>query len=204
MQTVVKKLSELTRNPKNIRKHSEKQIAEYVRSVEMFGQTRPMVVDENGLILAGNGLYDALVKMGREEADCYVYVGLSESQKDKLMLADNKVFELGISDLDTIETVIKGLGDDLDVPGYDDHVLELITQTVTEATKSVEDYGKVEPIKPENVVERPSASTYGETEAQVAQTSEVPYEHSEPPVENEVSSNKRVIVCPRCGERICL
>ena len=36
------------------------QIKEMIRSLNQFGQTRPMVVDEQGNILVGNGLYMAL------------------------------------------------------------------------------------------------------------------------------------------------
>jgi len=205
MQTVVKQLSELTRNPKNIRKHSDKQIEEYIRSVQMFGQTRPMVVDENGLILAGNGLYDALTRMGVETADCYVFDNLTPSQKDKLMLADNKVFELGISDLDTIEEVVRGLGDDLDVPGYDDHVLELITATVAEATRAVTEYGKIEPASEPERQEKPIQASYGETAEQAQAKGEIPYAPAEQKVEQTPTGvEERYIVCPHCGEKICL
>ena len=93
-----KKLSELHHPEKNIRKHTAKQITEYVRSIQMFGQIRPLVVDEIGTILTGNGLYDALSSMGIETADCYVISGLTDKQKTKLMLADNKVYELGAND----------------------------------------------------------------------------------------------------------
>ena len=58
------------------------------------------MVDEDGVILAGNGLYDALVTMQAEKADCYVVTGLTDVQKKKLMLADNRVYELGMTDTD--------------------------------------------------------------------------------------------------------
>ena len=38
-----KKLSELHKPARNIRRHSEKQLAEYVRSIKMFGQVKPLV-----------------------------------------------------------------------------------------------------------------------------------------------------------------
>lgn len=56
-----KKLSELHKPARNIRRHSEKQLAEYVRSIKMFGQVKPLVVAEDGEIIAGNGLYEALL-----------------------------------------------------------------------------------------------------------------------------------------------
>ena len=49
-------MSELTLSEKNVRMHTQTQLKEFVRSIEMFGQYRPIVVDETGTILAGNGL----------------------------------------------------------------------------------------------------------------------------------------------------
>ena len=65
MKIVKKKLMDLRHPEKNVRIHSDKQITEFKRSIEMFGQIRPIVIDEAGTILAGNGLYDALTAMGQ-------------------------------------------------------------------------------------------------------------------------------------------
>lgn len=59
MKITVKKLSELHKPAHNIRRHSEKQLTEYIRSIEMFGQVKPLVVAEDGEIIAGNGLYES-------------------------------------------------------------------------------------------------------------------------------------------------
>lgn len=90
MKVISKPLSELRMIEKNIRRHPEKQIKEYVRSLKMFGQVKPVVIDETGQILAGNGLFEALQSMGAETCQCYVMEGLSPAQKKKLMLADNR------------------------------------------------------------------------------------------------------------------
>ena len=88
------KLTDLKKPERNVRKHTDKQMVEYVRSLDMFGQIRPLVVDEDHVIIAGNGLYDALMKQGADTADCYVVTGLTDKEKKKLMLADTKIFEL--------------------------------------------------------------------------------------------------------------
>lgn len=92
MKQLTLKLSELVRPERNIRIHTEKQLEEFERSVRMFGQIRPIVVDEKNTILAGNGLYETLLRMGEEQALVYKYEDLTESQKKKLMIADNKIF----------------------------------------------------------------------------------------------------------------
>lgn len=126
MNITVKKLAELHKPAHNIRRHSDKQITEYIRSIEMFGQVKPLVVAEDGEIIAGNGLYEALLRMGRETCDCYVMVGLTDVQKKKLMMADNKVYELGFTDVDAIEELVKELDGDVDVPGWDADLLDMV------------------------------------------------------------------------------
>lgn len=81
MNVTRKPLSELRRPERNVRMHTDKQLKEFRRSVEMFGQIRPIVVDEAGVILAGNGLYETLLSMGHTEADCYVVSGLTEARR---------------------------------------------------------------------------------------------------------------------------
>jgi ParB-like chromosome segregation protein Spo0J len=87
MKITKKKLSELRKPERNSRMHPEKQMRELRRSVEMFGQIRPLVVDEHNTILAGNGLFDTLLSLDWQDADCYVVNGLSDAEKKKLMLA---------------------------------------------------------------------------------------------------------------------
>lgn len=67
MKIISMKLADLKQPEKNVRIHTEKQLQEFQRSVEMFGQIRPIVVDENNVIMAGNGLYDTLLRMGKEK-----------------------------------------------------------------------------------------------------------------------------------------
>ena len=64
MNVVKMPLSTLKRPERNVRMHTEKQLKEFERSVSMFGQIRPIVVDDERTILAGNGLYETLLRMG--------------------------------------------------------------------------------------------------------------------------------------------
>lgn len=207
MQTVKMKLAELHKTEKNIRKHSEKQIREYVRSLEMFGQIRPLVVTEDGEILVGNGMYEALQSMGKEDCDVYIVTGLTEAQKRKLMLADNKVYELGITSLDALDDILPDLGDDFDVPGYDANLLELLVANPLDANKEIERYGQ----------EKPQVTSENEdVVVQYSQVGESQYEPPvrsadggfEPPVQREAESpaekERDYIICPHCGEKIWL
>ena len=71
MNVTTKRLDALKHPKKNVRIHSEQQIRELKRSLEKFGQTRAIVVDEDDTILIGNGLYEAMVSLGYQEATVY-------------------------------------------------------------------------------------------------------------------------------------
>ena len=107
MKLEVVKLSDLKPLENNVRKHSDKQIDELIKSVEQFGQTRAMVIDEDNNILIGNGLYFALLKMNKPDAQCYRKTGLTEVQKKKLILSDNKIYGLGSDDYEQINNYIQ-------------------------------------------------------------------------------------------------
>lgn len=142
MEITVKRLSDLHPAPKNVRRHTDKQIVEYIRSLEMFGQIKPVIADEYGEIIAGNGLYQALVQMGKETCDCYILSGLSDKQKKKLMLADNRVYELGITDMDAFDDIIRELGGDIDVPGWDEDLLAMMNAASEDVDEIVSSYGR--------------------------------------------------------------
>lgn len=143
MNVVKLPLGELRKPERNVRLHSNKQISEFKRSVEMFGQIRPIVVDESHTILAGNGLFDALKALGRTDADCYVVTGLTAAEKKKLMLADNRIFNLGIDDVQAFDDIIAELEGDVDIPGYDPELLRTITADVDIADDIICGYGTI-------------------------------------------------------------
>ena len=69
MEVIKVALDSLELLEKNPRKHSQLQIQELKRSVEMFGQIRPLIIDENNVVLAGNGLLTAMRELGKAEGD---------------------------------------------------------------------------------------------------------------------------------------
>ena len=142
MEVVTRKVAELKFIERNTRIHSKKQISEYVRSLKMFGQFRPMIIDENNVVLAGNGLLAALKKMGAETADCYVMAGLSEQEKRKLMLADNKIFQLGEDDTFAFEETISELNGDVNIPGYGSELLQNLTADLKAIDNAMENADK--------------------------------------------------------------
>ena len=200
MQVTKLPLSELKHPERNTRMHTDKQIAEFKRSVEMFGQIRPIVVDENYVMLAGNGLYDTLLAMGRTEADCYVVTGLSEKEKKKLMLADNRIFDLGVDDMDAFDALIAELGDDLDVPGYDEELLQSLIADSEEIDEIMSSYGLVDEGKKEELAS--AAETYRKEEA--AREAAPAAKDNNVPGTEEGQPVGKYVVCPKCGEKVWL
>lgn len=145
MKTVKMKIDDLKHPEKNVRRHPEKQIKEMQRSIEKFGQYRPVVVDENNIILAGNGLVMALRGMGREEVDVLKYDNLSENDKKKLMIADNQTASLGVDDYAAVEELLKSLDGDYDVPGYDEDAIKLLVEDAEAVVESIQSYGVYTP-----------------------------------------------------------
>ena len=221
MKVIKKKLSELRRPKKNVRNHSIKQIEEFKRSVQMFGQIRPIVIDEDNVILAGNGLFMALEALGRTEADCYVAAGLTEAGKKKLMLADNRIFNLGVDDLQAFEEIILELDHDFDIPGYDADLLETLVIDVGAADTLMGGYGIISDDTKQEM-ER-AGERYAKEDQSFADAADriIPTQSESPHSiagtdspslpEEAVSAladqpdlPQRFMLCPKCGEKIWL
>jgi len=199
MKVIKKKLAELKSPEKNLRLHTEKQIAEFKRSVTMFGQIRPIVIDENNVMLCGNGLHQTLTELGWTEADCHIVTDLSESQKKKLMLADNRIFDLGVDDMAAFDEFILDLKDDLDIPGFDEDILKSFIMDHSDADELISEYGLVPDDRAEEM--RQTAERYEEREAEAMNNAEQVMPGEPPTTEDDT---RKFILCPKCGERIWL
>lgn len=79
------------------------------KSILQCDYIAPIVVDEDGVILAGHTRYLALHQLGYEAIDVVVKEGLSDEQKRKYRLLDNKTAELADWDLPLLEEELDGL-----------------------------------------------------------------------------------------------
>lgn len=206
MEVITMKLSELVKPEKNVRIHTEQQLKEFERSVTMFGQIRPIVVDENNVIMAGNGLYDTLLQMGKETADVYKYEDLTENQKKKLMIADNKIFSLGIENLDTLNSFLEDLQGDLDIPGFDEEILKQMVSEAEDITEKLSEYGTLDDEEIQNIKENAVRNEQKIQQAEAAQdgTHEPTPVQEEPQTDDETADIKKFVICPKCGEKIWL
>ena len=88
------KTSDLTPDAANARLHDRRNLDAIKASLEAFGQTRPLVVTEAGLVLAGNGTLAAALELGWKTIDVTRVPFASEAEARAFALADNRTGEL--------------------------------------------------------------------------------------------------------------
>jgi len=76
---------------RNARTHSKTQIKQIVASIREFGFTNPILIDPDGVIIAGHGRLRAARELSLNEVPTITLAGLAEAQKRALRLADNKI-----------------------------------------------------------------------------------------------------------------
>ena len=79
----------LVPSARNARTHSDAQVAEIAGSIRAFGFTNPILVGEDGDVIAGHGRLAAARQLGLADMPVILLEGLSELQRRQLVLADN-------------------------------------------------------------------------------------------------------------------
>ena len=83
-------ISRIKLNPRNSRTHSAKQIRQIANSLVAFGFTNPLLVTEDGALIAGEGRYKAAQLLGLVKVPVIVLAGLSPARQRALAIADNR------------------------------------------------------------------------------------------------------------------
>lgn len=92
-------------------------------SIEEYGFTNPILVNEEKVILAGHTRREAAILAGLEKVPYIVVDGLTEAQQKAYRLADNKLSELSIWDEDLLKEELEDLLDedyDISLTGFSD------------------------------------------------------------------------------------
>ena len=95
MQTQLVKISAVKTNPKNPRLIKDDKFKKLVKSIQEFPQMlelRPIVVDENNIVLGGNMRLKACIEVGLKEVFIVKAEDLTEQQKDEFIVKDNVGF----------------------------------------------------------------------------------------------------------------
>lgn len=123
------KVANLVPYIRNSRTHSAEQVAQIAASIREFGFTNPLLIDEQGGIIAGHGRLLAAQKLGFDEVPAITLQGLSDAQKKAYVIADNKLaLNAGWDDemLRVEFQELQEMGFDLELTGFSlDEIAEL-------------------------------------------------------------------------------
>lgn len=108
MKILKLKVSELSNDPANARKHDDRNIESIVASLRRFGQQKPIVIDMNNIVRAGNGTLEAARRLGWESIEC-VKTDLKGSDAIAYAIADNRTAELAEWDSNVLAAQLNGL-----------------------------------------------------------------------------------------------
>ena len=88
---IYKPIGELIPYARNSRTHSDTQVAQIAASIKEFGFTNPVLIDEDGGIIAGHGRVLAARKLRMDEVPTIALEGLTKTQRKAYVIADNKL-----------------------------------------------------------------------------------------------------------------
>ena len=120
MNIVEKEIAQLRPYEKNAKTHPKKQVDLLAKNIERFGFTTPVLIDENGNVIAGHGRLLAMKKLGKATVPCVLMEGLTENEVKALRLADNKIAELGEWDMGLALAELGDLDEEMrELTGFD-------------------------------------------------------------------------------------
>lgn len=128
-----------------------------IRSLREFGFRQPIVVDEQGVIVAGHTRYKAARKMGLTQVPVHVAIGLSEEKARAYRIADNQTGAIAEWDAELLAGelgALKALDMDLGMLGFDGEQLQTHLEPLHPGTPGLTDPDDV-PAPPDEAITKP-------------------------------------------------
>ena len=111
-------VSKLTEDSDNVRAHTERNIDAIKKSLQRFGQQKPIVVDTSGRVIAGNGTLRAAEELGWNKIDT-VETHLTDDDATAFAIADNRTAELAAWKEEELAKTLGSFEDELiDAAGF--------------------------------------------------------------------------------------
>jgi ParB-like chromosome segregation protein Spo0J len=146
-------LDKLTPYARNSRTHSDEQVAQLAASIREWGWTTPVLVDEDGGIIAGHGRVLAARQLGMVEVPVVVARGWSDAKRRAYVIADNKLALNAGWDAEMLSLELGELGElgfDLDLTGFSgDEIKSFELPSFDPASE--DDQGKLDELAPKFV-----------------------------------------------------
>lgn len=127
---------------RNARTHSDAQVAQLAASIKEWGWTNPVLIDGEGMIIAGHGRVMAARKLGIDEVPCMVATGWSEAAKRAYVLADNQLALNAGWDIEMLKFEMNEIGEagfDVTLVGFGDDFLSGLLNEGTEGLTDPDD-----------------------------------------------------------------
>lgn len=124
------RIDSLKFDPRNARKHDDRNIKAIMDSLSKFGQQKAIVVGDGGVVIAGNGTLEAAKRLGWDTIDVR-RSGLKADEATAYAIADNRSAELAEWDdpvLGDILGELKESGWELDDLGFNDDFFKKLDQ----------------------------------------------------------------------------
>jgi len=144
-QWPLERIKPYERNPRT----NDAAVEPVAASIRRFGFRQPIVVDGDGVIIAGHTRYRAAESLGLETVPVHV-ADLTDEQAREYRLADNMTGELAEWQWDLLRAEVEGLGDDADLGAYGFDVDALAAAVAGEQTKGLTPADKAPEPPPES------------------------------------------------------
>jgi hypothetical protein len=118
---VVRPISDLLPYVRNSRIHEEWQISQIASSIKEFGFTNPVLIGDDGTIIAGHARVLAALKLNLDHVPCIALGYLTDAQRRAYVIADNKLALNAGWDFDLLKTEFDELKEeefDLSLTGF--------------------------------------------------------------------------------------
>lgn len=147
-------VASLSGDPANARKHNETNINAIIGSLRRFGQQKPIVIDMNNVVRAGNGTLEAARQLGWESIQC-VITTLQGSEAIAYAIADNRTAELAEWDDEILAAQLNGLlseSEDIALAaGFTADEIEEMNQIPDFDPGTEDDQGQLDQIEPKMI-----------------------------------------------------
>ena len=151
MQIEQLKVGDLIPYVNNSRTHSDEQVMQVASSIKEFGFTNPILIDDDGGIIAGHGRLMAAKKLGLVDVPCIRLGHLSEAQRKAYVIADNQLAINSEWDLDLLKIELEELDNfdfDLKLLGFDIDELNKIIKGADFEPATEDEQGKLDELDP--------------------------------------------------------
>jgi hypothetical protein len=141
-QLVERDISSLRPYAGNARRHSRKQLKQIAASIGRFGFTNPVLVSDQGEIIAGHGRVEAAKLLGMKTVPTLALSHLTDAERRAYVLADNKLALNAGWDKEILAIELQALVDlefDVELTGFSLAEVDFVLDEAGEADPAGED-----------------------------------------------------------------